>query len=133
MDVSLAPKLIAAALVGATATAVLPKAAPASNSVVLKLEWVQSDKSHHSESLILRAMLDRQTTYRQGNRVIDATPSIAEDGTVLVKLNVDDVGVETLSTQVHAVQGETTVIMGTTKRDGRATHERLLFLTVDPT
>ncbi len=137
MDVLDLPKLAAAAMVGAAAVTALPRLAHPSDVVTLKLEWIGSDRTKAVESLVLRTVIGETTESRQGTRTVEATPMLspAGDGTVMVKLKVVDAattGDESLNTSVRTAPGETVVVMGTSKKDGRSVSERMLFLTATP-
>ena len=133
MDIALAPKLAAAAFLGATvATALARRAAPRTDGVMLKLEWIATGEKKRSESVVLRTLLDRPTVLRQPSRTIEVQPCLGENGdyTVGLKLARSEVGAPSfLDTQVKTHDGETVVVMGTTSKEGRKSAERLLFLT----
>lgn len=135
MDTSLAPKLLAAALIGTGANAARQEAPPSRDGVMLKLEWVQMGSAKKTENVVLRAALDRATTLRQPNRTVEVTPSLVQGNAYTVDLKLSTVnerGVpEELNTQIRLGQGETVVVMGTSSKDGKAVAERLLFLTAN--
>lgn len=135
MDTSLAPKLLAAALVGTGIQAARPDATLRGDAVMLKLEWIQTGSRQKSENVSLRAALDRPTLLRQTDRTIQVTPSLGSGGSYTVDLKLSTVnerGIpEQLDTQIRLTQGETVVVMGTSTKDGKAVAERLLFLTAN--
>ena len=134
MDIGSTPKILAAALVGATVATTLPRRT-SGDTVMLRFEWARNGKKS-TESLTLRAVLDQPTTVQQGPRMVEAQPSIVDDGTYVVHLKLKDDSrkdeEESLTTSVHAQSGETLMIMGRTKKNDRSTQESLLFLTVSP-
>ncbi len=135
MDLTLAPKLLAATLVGAALAA--PRPSAVTDAVMLKLEWIGTGKGpKEAQSLVLRTLLDKPTTLTQGYRTIQAEPSRAQDGTYLVKLKVTTLrpnGLpEVLDTEVRGESGETNVVLGETKKTGNSSEERLFFLTTTP-
>ena len=137
MDLALAPKLLAAALVGGAVATSLPRPAPVRDAVLLKLEWIGTGNGPKEvQALVLRTLLERPTTLAQGFRSIEATPTLAEDGTYLVKLKVTTLRPkalpETLDTEVRSASGETIAVMGETKKSGKSSEERLFFLTTTP-
>ena len=135
MDLSSAPKLVAAALLGGAAVTSLPRAASAPDVVVLKLEWIDSGKTKSSDSLDLRTVVGETTEVRQGTRKVEATPLRTPDGTMTTRLKVVDTAKdapEELSTTVRAEPGETNVVMGTVRKKDRSSEERLFFLTARP-
>lgn len=136
MDIGSTPKILAAALVGATVATTLSQ--PSRNdTVLLRFEWAGNSGKNSTESLVLRATLNEPTVVQQGARTVEAQPSIGEDGTYFVRLKLKDASKvdeqESLTTSVHAQSGETLMIMGRTKKDGKSVQENLLFLTVSPT
>jgi hypothetical protein len=137
MDLTLAPKLTAAALLGAAVATSLPHPSKVDKGVLLRLEWIGTGKGpKDSQSIVLRTLLSKPTTLTQGYRTIVAEPARAEDGSYLVKLKVTSLPHkgegETLDTMVRSESGETNVVMGDVRKDGRTVHERLFFLTTTP-
>ena len=136
MDVSLAPKLLAAALVGAAVSAPLRSSSVAEDSVSLKLEWIDSAARPKVENLVVRATVDGLSVVRKGMRTVEATPTFAGDGTYFVDLKIDDApmsdGLGNLTTRVHCASGETVLVLARTRREGRTNREQTLFLTVRP-
>ncbi|RYG23389.1 hypothetical protein EON82_14170 [bacterium] len=130
MDIASLPKIVAAAVIGATAAATLPKLS-AKDTVLLRFEWAGSMDKKYTESLVLRASIDEPTTVRQGSRTVEVQPAFSGDGNYVVRLQLKDEQ-ESLSTSVRAESGETLMIMGRTKKDGKSVQEKLLFLTVSP-
>ena len=120
------------AVVGSVATTA-PCAAKSPGSVVLKAEWIESGHEKRSESVVLRAVFGEKSTIRQGVRTLEATPEM--DGrNITVHLRVADASgaPEELTTDVHTEPGETCLLTGTTKKEGKESRERLLFLTATP-
>ena len=135
MDIRSTPKIFAVALVGASVATALPKLS-APNTVLLRFEWAGNSGKKSTESLVLRATLDEPTTVQQGPRTVEVQPTVAEDGNYFVRLKLKDDTKrdepEALTTSIHAQSGETLMIMGRTKKDGKTVQESLLFLTVSP-
>lgn len=137
VDIAATPKILAAALLGATIATSLPHPQNRSDGVMLKLEWVESGGKKRSESVTLRAPLERPTTLRQPRRNIEVQPNLSGtgDGSYSVDLNVSTFeggATATLNTQVRLHEGETVVVMGTIDKEGRSSSEKLLFLTASP-
>lgn len=137
MDLTLAPKLIAAALVGAAVATSLPHASKPNEGALLRLEWIGTGKGpKESQSIVLRTLLSKPTILTQGFRTIVAEPTRAEDGSYLVKLKVTSLlpknEPEILDTVVRSASGETNVVMGDVRKNGKTVHERLFFLTTTP-
>ena len=135
MDLGSFPKILAAALVGATVATTLPRRSDG-RTVLLRFEWAGKSGKKATESLVLRATLDEPTTVQQGARTVEVQPSITDVGNYYVQLKLKDDSNkderEALTTSIHAQSGETLMIMGRTKKDGKSVQESLLFLTVSP-